>query len=79
MEGVLEVNGSYLLLLMSEEQLKAAPAETSGLLKEKVNPSHIVLSGGYGEDLKVKISISILINSLKTLSILKLMFIKFLQ
>ena len=46
MEGGLEVNGSYLLLLMSEEQLKAAPAETSGLLKEKVNPSHIVLSGG---------------------------------
>ena len=46
MGGGLEVNGSYLVLPMSEEQLKVAAAETSEQVEETVNPSHIVLSGG---------------------------------
>ena len=80
MGGGLEVNGSDLVLPMSEEQLKVAAAETSEQVEETENPSHIVLSGGgYGEGLKVKISIPILMNSLKTLSILKLMLIESLQ
>jgi len=44
---------------MSEEQLKAVATETSEQVEETVNPSHIVLSGGYVEELKVKISIPI--------------------
>jgi hypothetical protein len=41
--------------------------------------SYSSFRGGYGEGLKVKISIPILMNSLKTLSILKLMLIESLQ